>query len=274
MLTNRQKLYRLNPSIQELIKLNNSHGFTRCRGHVYTKNGKTRITRCKSFQCWLCGEDLIKSFSQACLLFTLSLDSAWVLTFKVLSDHANPKSQKQYAEKFLTWLRRFKHYVKTNHNSRLSYIAVHSIGKNGLHTHLITSHKPPRSLKIGYAKPVKNPVSISKYMGKNLKRAVRFDYHKHWAYTHKSNDFPTRKKPNVRTETAWIFEVKNDSPAVIEIDYMLLVDALKLGFKPGTCSRCKRKTERITKRRCEACKAYDREYRKRKKAEKAKKLKS
>ena len=197
------------------------------------------------------------------------------MTFIVDANHADFESQKQYAEKFLAWLRRFKHHVKTNHNDRLSYIAVHSIDKTDrLHTHLITSHKPPQSPEITYTKPVKNPASISKYMGKNLKRAVHYDYREHWSYTHKSNDFPTRKKPNVRTETAWVFEVKNDSPAVIEIDYMLLVDALKLGFKSGTCSRCKRKTERITKRRCESCKAYDREYRKRKKAEKAKKLKS
>ena len=272
MLTNRQKLYRLNLNASKLIATNNSKGYRRCHGQVYTKNGNTRITRCNRLHCWLCGNDLIQSFSQACLLFTLSLESPWVLTFTVEADHTDFESQKQYANTFLSWLRRFKHYTKTTHNAKLSYIAVHSIGKNeGLHTHLITSHKPPQSPEIKYKQPVKKPTSISKYMGKNLKHAIHYDYREHWSYTHKSNDFPTRKKPTVRIESAWVFEVKKIETAVIKIDYMLLIDALKLGFKPGTCSRCKRKTQKITKRRCEACKAYDREYRKRKKAEKAEK---
>lgn len=253
MLTKTSKLYKA-----ELIKLNASKGYKRCTGVCKTNRlGYAYLTYCGRWHCWYCGETRLELFRQASLAFTLSLESAWESTwdYKVKGDPNDFQFQKAYIEAFKTWIRRLKRQY-SQLGKRLSYVAVHAIGKTKLHTHLITSHKLP----LKHSKPVENPERLTNYLTNNLRESIHHNYRENWRYTHSSNDFPTLKKPTIKLESAWDFEVMIKETTV-QIDKRLLSDALKLG-SAGKCSRCKCVTSRTTKRRCDACRKYDQQYRK------------
>ena len=268
MVANENKLYKT-----ELINVNNSKGYKRCTGIVKTNRlGFAYLTYCGRWHCWHCGEKRIELFRQASLLFTLSLESAWESTWEA-DFKGNPKDfdfQKAYIEAFKTWIRQVKRQCKRL-GKPFSYVAVHAIGKKTgkLHTHMITSVKLP----LNHSIPVEYPENFTHYLTKdNLKPSIHHDYRENWRYTHSSNDFPKPKKPTLRLESAWDFEVtlnqqttQTASLLPMQIDKYLLTDALKLGYKSGKCSRCGRLTSRTTKKRCNFCKEYDRQYRKRKK---------
>jgi hypothetical protein len=183
----------------------------------------------------------------------------YTITWKAECDANDFNSQRRYIELFTAWIRTASERIRKR-GERLSYIAVHAIGKQSgkLHTHLVTSHELDGD-NVAFHEPIETPEGKSEYIRKNLEYAIHHDYYPHWRYTAMSRD-----APKARTTDAiapHMVDVTHDtSNAKITINRLLVSDAVAIGWQARKCTRCRHIIESGNDgTRCTPCRLHDKQ---------------